>query len=716
MADDEFASLKISIEASLKDFSAKMGEFENILKGTEEQGKKTGESFGTMFASMFTAQAALGILKSSLSAIKDFAIECYKAFDGEAVALAKLRNQVGGATDDLDEYATKIAQTTRFTREDTLSAMARITAYVKDKEQIKALLPAMADFATQQGTSLPAAAQIFSRALMGTGGNLGRLRLGIEGAAGSQERLNSIVQKSTEYFGGQAEAVAKVGAGPLIQLNKGVDELKEKLGHAVADGINPFLTQVNEHILPALDKWIEKMLILSDAARLQQLQGQIDTTSAKIQELMTRAPGKSGGLVAALMSAGTMGLYGGATGQTYSAATEDIGALRKNLADLQKTYDDVQKAMQSKGKAAPEAPEGRGAKEQSAESKKRQEIIDKIKDGSFVPEEEVYKAFAGYAALSTLVRYNYENFTYDKAKKGAKEEDKAKVVEEQAAREQIIPETESTSASARLKRTQDKEIAGMDKTLKSLMSYREKDGVDQIALEESIAKQKDAIALKSQKFAIELKRAEVEEKLQLGQQEADSLTAIFDGLYKLSGSKSVELFELAKQASAAKTIMSTAEAVMKAWAEGGPIMGPILAITAALAGAVQLAVIESQKPPSMASGGPVIGDSHAIGGVYANLEGGEFIQSRYAVDRYGVRAMDAINRGMIPADALAPYTGARPVASSPATGGMSATATIVNFLDMSAFKQFLNTEDGKRALVNHVSDNSFALRKALAIA
>lgn len=80
--------------------------------------------------------------------------------------------------------------------------------------------------------------------------------------------------------------------------------------------------------------------------------------------------------------------------------------------------------------------------------------------------------------------------------------------------------------------------------------------------------------------------------------------------------------------------INTAQAVIKAFADGGPVLAAI----AAVVGAIQIGIIASQKPPQFAKGGILNGPRHSNGGmpvinpatgnVEAEVEGGEAILSR----------------------------------------------------------------------------------------
>ena len=95
----------------------------------------------------------------------------------------------------------------------------------------------------------------------------------------------------------------------------------------------------------------------------------------------------------------------------------------------------------------------------------------------------------------------------------------------------------------------------------------------------------------------------------------------------------------------AQAVMNTSEGYTKALAQGGFLLGiPMSTVVAAL-GAIQIAMIAAQKPPTMAQGGLVGGRLHSQGGTMIEAERGEFVMSRNAVDSIGVETMNRINQG-----------------------------------------------------------------------
>ena len=773
MADD-FTQLQVSITASLKDFSAKMGEFENILKGVEEQGKKTGESFGTMFASMFTAQEAIESLKKAF----EFAKEAVADYDNEAMALFRLSKQIGEeGTEALKKYADSISKVTRFSKDDILSASNRLAINKLNREEIQKLIPVILDYATKSGRSATETAMAFGRAI--EYGSTRSLRpFGIEiNKTGSQlDIFNELLKVGEGNAKGMAEAAGNIGTGPLTEINNQIEVMKTSLGKDLLPAFKEFARMLKDDVMPRLSDlstWFIKdgheifinLKIFIDAFRFAAGESPIklwaETWISDARDFLSKTEDLN--KIAKTRESAEERLKNIKDPSMWAKLGLPIDPVeRKKVIDtVSEEYRDLLRDIDHKkieveaenkkssretrrkeiydispvntGKTTPEksnlSTETKGEiKAESAEAKKRQEIIDKIKSGSFVPEEEIYKAFAGFAALNSLVRYNYENFTYTKGEKG---EAKAEGVMTEAEKEQasvkekteLMSELGTESAAVRLKTSQDKQIKLMQNTMTALKKLRENDQLDQIRVEKDIANQQIAIDTQLANDKIALDKEVAKERMENNKMSADAFVSITGDMYKLSGEKMKAFFYLQQAASIASVWMNTAEAASKVEAQTGLLGIPLEALVWAK-GLAETAVILAQTFPSLADGGAIYGAPHSAGGVIINAEGGEYIQSKRAVSMYGTHAMDAINRGIIPPSVLSSYTSISTVAAPShaqaggfvnAGKGSSNQATIVNFFDMTAFKQFLSSEDGKRAMINHVSENSFKYKKILAV-
>ena len=106
-----------------------------------------------------------------------------------------------------------------------------------------------------------------------------------------------------------------------------------------------------------------------------------------------------------------------------------------------------------------------------------------------------------------------------------------------------------------------------------------------------------------------------------------------------------ENFKIQQASSIAQIMMATGEAWMNAVKMFPPLGTPWTFIAAAM-GAAQVALVLSQKPPTMmAQGGLIGGNLHDAGGTPLIAERGEFIMNRDAVENAGIDAMENINAG-----------------------------------------------------------------------
>ncbi len=80
---------------------------------------------------------------------------------------------------------------------------------------------------------------------------------------------------------------------------------------------------------------------------------------------------------------------------------------------------------------------------------------------------------------------------------------------------------------------------------------------------------------------------------------------------------------------------------------GGLVVKSIAAALASAFGLAQVVAIAKAPLPKFRHGGLVVGNKHEQGGVPAELEGNEFVLKREAVSKYGTKALDKINNGLL---------------------------------------------------------------------
>lgn len=231
--------VNLRLGADITDFEAKMQKASKSFKKTGAALKKTGKAM------------TMGLTAPLLA----FAGASVKAFDTQAKAEAKLNSALKGnekAFKSLKVQAQELQKVTIFGDEETMAAQSMLASMGLEEEAILRLTPLIQDMATAKGMNLSAAADLVAKSVGSSTNALSRYGIQIEGAVGSQERLESAASALTQQFEGQSEAAAKAGAGGLKQLQNKFGDLMETIGamlmpilNTLVDGINGMLDAWN---------------------------------------------------------------------------------------------------------------------------------------------------------------------------------------------------------------------------------------------------------------------------------------------------------------------------------------------------------------------------------------------------------------------------------------------------------------------------------------
>jgi len=172
-----------------------------------------------------------------------FAGASIKAFDTQIKAETKLLTALKGKEDvqkRLIEQAQHLQSLTLFGDEETIAAQSMLATMGLEEEAISRLIPLVQDMAVAKGMNLVQAADLVAKSVGSSTNALSRYGIEITGAVGSTERLDSAVGSLTQMFEGQAEAIAKEGLGPLIQLKNTLGDVAEQFGEIILHGLTPF--------------------------------------------------------------------------------------------------------------------------------------------------------------------------------------------------------------------------------------------------------------------------------------------------------------------------------------------------------------------------------------------------------------------------------------------------------------------------------------------
>lgn len=164
-----------------------------------------------------------------------------EAYNVQAQAEQALLTGLKGRVDvqrRLIKQASELQGRTLFGDEETVRAQSLIAMFVKEEEHITRLIPLVQDFAQVKQMSLASAADLVTKTFASSTNALARYGIEIEGSAGSAERLESIIGKLNDAYGGQAEDAAGVGTGAITQLKNAYSDLGEEIGRLMVSQTN----------------------------------------------------------------------------------------------------------------------------------------------------------------------------------------------------------------------------------------------------------------------------------------------------------------------------------------------------------------------------------------------------------------------------------------------------------------------------------------------
>lgn len=184
---------------------------------------------GITIGAAFAIQKIISFAKST--------IDAYKA---QEQAERRLLTAVGNRADvqqRLIAQAKQLQRTTIFGDDETVNAQAMMATLIKEEETLKRLTPLVQDFAAAKGMDLRTAADLVAKAVGSTTNALTRYGIVVEGAVGSDARLESAVNSLTKAFGGQAAALAQTDSGKIQQLSNAWNDLKETIGQGLTSAL-----------------------------------------------------------------------------------------------------------------------------------------------------------------------------------------------------------------------------------------------------------------------------------------------------------------------------------------------------------------------------------------------------------------------------------------------------------------------------------------------
>lgn len=255
----------VDIKANPADALRDIKKVENQLHHLNSQSIKAGgglKNFMSGAGQMFAGGMMTNMLTQLTASIGQF-----RELAGvQEKAEKQLEQAYGRNIDSLKQYASALQAKTTFGDEAILQGQASLAAFIKDEEQLKLVTQATLDFAAAKGVDSKTAFDLFAKSAGTSQNALSRYGIEIEKGATGQDKINQLVAKTTELYGGAAEALAKTDSGKIQQVANSFGDMKELLGQTVNQLISSFaptlmslIDLLSKNVLPIIQDVITKI-------------------------------------------------------------------------------------------------------------------------------------------------------------------------------------------------------------------------------------------------------------------------------------------------------------------------------------------------------------------------------------------------------------------------------------------------------------------------
>lgn len=140
------------------------------------------------------------------------------------------------------EFASSLQQQTAFGDEAILNAQALLAELGNlSGEGLEKATESTLDLATRLNIDLKTASQLVGKSIGSSTNALARYGVQVEGAVGSTERLDNVVEGIGKLFGGAAKKETLTFAGQVKQLQNEIGDLQENIGFLIIKAIRPLV-------------------------------------------------------------------------------------------------------------------------------------------------------------------------------------------------------------------------------------------------------------------------------------------------------------------------------------------------------------------------------------------------------------------------------------------------------------------------------------------
>lgn len=230
---------------------------ENLGKKTEESAKKTSKAVADTSKNISAMDSVLKSVAQGIAgafavqkiiAFGEASVHAFQEAERNALLLKSAVSVNGGLQQDFEDLIAQSAElqkVTIFSDDAIQQAQTAALQFGLTKDQVKALIPVITDFASATGQDLQTALDGVIQGINGVGRGLKIYGVTIDENGTRQSRLAEITDQLTKKFDGQAKAVGETASGAYAKYANQVDDLQEKVG----ERLSPVLLKLKETTL-----------------------------------------------------------------------------------------------------------------------------------------------------------------------------------------------------------------------------------------------------------------------------------------------------------------------------------------------------------------------------------------------------------------------------------------------------------------------------------
>lgn len=628
VADELKIILRAETAKAVREMRRAQQQTNQTEKGFSKLITTVGKSVAGWAAAGVSIRAVVRTLKESveLAGIQE---EAERKLEAAIIATGK-ESQV--SAEAIKELASSLQGVTTFGDEATIAAAGLVQSLANlNQDQLATLLPRIQDFASAMGMDLHQAASLVGKSIGSSTNALTRYGVEIDNSLTGTERFAAIMQGLDEKFGGFSEAVADTASGAMIQLQNSIGDTKERLGAFLIESLEPavreltkFFDTINSNTSDqdALDAMLGGDNTVADIQRInEQLEKQRAILEEQGGENTQSAMGLEAKFAIQNLELELARLNAARQRQQvaeYLADQEGRGleARKENLAYLERIQaveDEYQSTVAQtnilRNEGLLDAETATRRLEQAARRAATQ-----LAGMEFTPN---LTGSTKSAAAATMRAYIDQALSF--AEEGGSEvgEKFWQSVNDEGASALMNMYRQNAQYMAPLVREAPEEMANnwsgafttilgsAMQTWQAIIAAQNRATQNRIS---NIDKELDALSARHERQIawLEATGASEEEIAQRRAEQLEEEAQAEAAAEKRKKKLAVQQFKRQKAFNTANVIQQTALAAMRAWADLGPIAGPVAAAAISAMGAKQLQLIQSQEPPAFEKGGSFV--------------------------------------------------------------------------------------------------------------